>query len=157
MSKHENAKLCIFQIFSKFPIVNYRKSIKIQKWHISRKIDLRLTKAWSRTSTNLIACHQGDEVDLSSDVELCVQFLGQVLSHFLLFSRKMKIVKKKNPFFFRALNQNSDSYKMLPTYWGNFCMSQIFDLEPQKRVGFFDNFCIFFRMAKKMNVLDWIS
>ena len=89
ISKHLNAKFSIFPIFSKFPIVNYRKSIKIPKLHISGKIDCRLTKTWSRTSTNLITCHQGNEEELSSDVELCIQFFGEFLRHFLLLSRKL--------------------------------------------------------------------
>ena len=35
----------------------------------------------------------------------------------------------KKPFAFRALNEHSDSCKMLPTYIGNFCMIRNFDLE----------------------------
>ena len=44
--------------------------------------------------------------------------------------KKYKICQKKNPFVFRALNQNSDSYKSCLCMLATFCMSQNVDLEP---------------------------
>ena len=57
--------------------------------------------------------------------------------------KKYKICQKKNPFVFRALNQNSDSYKSCLCMLATFCMSQNVNLELWKRMGFFWHSTIF--------------
>ena len=56
------------------------------------------------------------------EIDVRVIFSGQSV-------KNTKFVKK-NPFVFRALNQNSDSYKSCLWMLATFCMSQNVDLEP---------------------------
>ena len=61
-----------------------------------------------------------------------------------------KSVQKKTTLFFKGLNQKSDSYKVFPTWIGNFCTCQNFCLGPQKKVWFFfEHFPIFFQKNQR--------
>ena len=71
------------------------------------------------------------------------------MARFWSFSAK-KITSKKTTLFLKALNQKSDSYKVFPTWIGNFCTCQNFYLGPQKKVlSFFEHFPIFFRKIRE--------
>ena len=74
--------------------------------------------------------------------------------------KKYKICQKKNPFVFRALNQNSDSYKSCLCMLATFCMSQNVNLELWKRMGFFLTFYNFrdkSRKCLKNSPKNWIQ
>ena len=75
--------------------------------------------------------------------------------YFWPFWKKYENCQKKIPFVFRALNQNSDSYKSFLSMLATFCMSQNVDLEPWKRMGII--FDIFYFSSQKHRMAQKLS